>query len=195
MTSSLMDLLLMRQSVFQDDLVNGVYDFEPRDHVDQVILDQMHSATLGQSKYVGYEDHRTTYPSASLCIRLNVDKGTRFHATYNGDRQSRRTVKFIHTKLPANCTGSTVADNATDYTAPRIEIMNDGRQVYGKSYLHCTDPRLFVSQSASDLATNNTEFLFRPGFILAQQHFASALIGVEVQTSFCKATKIGDTDY
>ncbi|DAZ97539.1 TPA: hypothetical protein N0F65_003025 [Lagenidium giganteum] len=193
-TSSLLDHPLVRQSVFQDDIAHGLYDFEPRDRVDELLLAQLHTDAYSTSKYLGYQDHRHTAPTASWCHRINIDKGNSIHISYDGDGISRRYLRKNHGKLPGHCTGFTVP-MGEDYSANPIWVVNDARSMYGQSYLHCEDPRLWESRDPTDQTQNNTEFRFRATYIIAQQHFASALIAFETQTSYCKAIKINTTDF
>ncbi|OQR90670.1 hypothetical protein THRCLA_09237 [Thraustotheca clavata] len=197
MTSSLIDIVLMREAVFMDDVTNGLYDFPVKTSRDQLILDAMHNAKLGQSKSVGYQDKYEAFPTgngtASWCHRINMDLGTEIHISYYGDGISRRYLRKTHTNLPQSCTGWTVAPGM-NYDAPRLHAVQDGRQSYGQSYLHCTDPRLYTSNSYQN-QTNFTSFAFRAGYVVAQQHYAGAQFGIETQQSHCKAEKIGDTTY
>ncbi|OQR80719.1 hypothetical protein ACHHYP_17279 [Achlya hypogyna] len=195
-TSTLVDMLAMRQAVFMDDVANGVYDFAPVSPTDDFILGLMHNATAGQSKSVGYRDAALATPaggnSNSWCIRVGLTLGAEYHAVYDADGVSRRYLRYVHTRLPPTCTGWTVAPGGS-VNDPPIVAVDDARNGYGQSFLYCTDPRYYAPGLGE--RANRTSFLFRAGYIAAQQHFAGGSFGIETHISNCKAEKIGDSLY
>ncbi|KDO17204.1 hypothetical protein SPRG_17395, partial [Saprolegnia parasitica CBS 223.65] len=149
-TSSLIDVVLMREAVFLDDVANGLFDFTPATSRDQIILDALHAAKPGQCRSIGFMEGKEAMPTggktASYCHRINVDLGYEAHVMYYGDGISRRYLRKIQTQLPPTCVGWTVAAGAP-YTATPIRAVQEARQAYGDSYLRCTDPRIFTSNS------------------------------------------------
>ncbi|EQC25637.1 hypothetical protein SDRG_16492 [Saprolegnia diclina VS20] len=193
-TSTLVDMLLMRQAVFMDDVANGVYDFAPEGPSDVVILHLLRNATSGQSKHVGLRDAALATPdgghSLSWCLRVGITLGVEYHAVYNNDGVSRRYLRYVHTKLPPRCVGWTVAPGGS-FNDSRILAVDDARAGFGQSYLHCSDPRYYTPPFGQ--TANVSSFQFRAGYVVAQQHFAGGSFGIETHISHCKAEKIGDS--
>ncbi|EQC30246.1 hypothetical protein SDRG_12096 [Saprolegnia diclina VS20] len=189
LTSSLFDLLLMRQGVFHDDVLDGVYDFAPLTANDHIILDLMHNAT--ESKYMGTATAamatRAGGNTSSWCSRIHNTLGVSYHTVYNGDGVTRRFLRYAHVNLPVSCTGWTVAPGGA-VDAPRLLAVDDARRSYGHSYLNCTDPRYYLPVFGA--SQNLSSFRFRAGYIVAQQHYAGATYGVVTHLSKCTAIKL-----
>ncbi|GMF53967.1 unnamed protein product [Phytophthora fragariaefolia] len=111
LTSAGLNVFWPANSVFLDDLHNGLYKFQPRTEIDGVLLEEMEkeSSVLERDVLVlGYQDHHhNPLGSASHCYRLGVDKGTSVAVTYYGDGISRRSIHKFHGSLPNSCTGYT----------------------------------------------------------------------------------------
>ncbi|OQR85693.1 hypothetical protein ACHHYP_11542 [Achlya hypogyna] len=191
MTSSIFDLVLMRQGVFMDDVTNGVYDFSPVTPNDRLILNLMHNASAGQSKYIGIATGAMgAGGTSSWCVRINNTLGVAFHAIYNGDNISRRFLRYAHTELPTSCSGWTVAPGG-NWNDTRITAVDDARRSFGQSYLHCSDPRYYTP--VFNRAGNLSSFRFRTGYIVAQQHHAGGVYGIVTHLSTCTAVKLADS--
>ncbi|KAF0688659.1 Aste57867_19729 [Aphanomyces stellatus] len=194
LTSSIVDVIFSRHSVFVDDIRSGFYNFEPLTSADRDILDAMANANpSGQCKSAGARDGSYFTPAlgstASWCHRLNVDMGTLTEASYNGDDVRRRILRMAHIKLQVNCTGWTVPKGGT-YADPPLLYVGDARKTYGQAYLNCSaDPRIMRFTNTSGI----TSFPFRAGYVVVQQPFAGSHYSVEAHFSYCKAVRVPNT--